>query len=193
MAVSKRLRFEILRRDNHTCRYCGATAPEVKLHIDHVIPESLGGTDDPSNLVAACEPCNSGKSSVPPEAPLVADVAADAARWAAAMQQVAVWRDAQREVVQGRREFFLAKWNTWSCNGEPIELPADWPATVDRLIAAGLELGDLAELVDVAMRSRADDTWRYFCGCCWRRITDNQEIARAIIARAIIAQEQTNG
>ncbi|MEU5976310.1 hypothetical protein [Streptomyces sp. NPDC047315] len=24
MAVSKRLRYEILRRDNHACRYCGA-------------------------------------------------------------------------------------------------------------------------------------------------------------------------
>jgi 5-methylcytosine-specific restriction endonuclease McrA len=24
MAVSKRLRYEIMLRDNHTCRYCGA-------------------------------------------------------------------------------------------------------------------------------------------------------------------------
>ena len=31
MAVSKRLRFEILRRDNHACRYCGQMAPDVKL------------------------------------------------------------------------------------------------------------------------------------------------------------------
>lgn len=23
MAISKRLRYEILRRDNHACRYCG--------------------------------------------------------------------------------------------------------------------------------------------------------------------------
>ena len=29
MAVSKRLRYEILRRDNHTCRYCGASAPDA--------------------------------------------------------------------------------------------------------------------------------------------------------------------
>jgi 5-methylcytosine-specific restriction endonuclease McrA len=63
MAVSKRLRYEILRRDNHTCKYCGATAPTVPLRVDHVTPVALGGTDTPDNLVTSCEPCNSGKSS----------------------------------------------------------------------------------------------------------------------------------
>lgn len=63
MAVSKRLRYEILRRDNHTCRYCGASAPDVPLRVDHVTPVALGGSDKPENLVTSCEPCNSGKSS----------------------------------------------------------------------------------------------------------------------------------
>lgn len=63
MAVSKRLRFEILRRDNHTCRYCGASAPATPLRVDHVVPAALGGSDHPSNLVTSCEPCNSGKTS----------------------------------------------------------------------------------------------------------------------------------
>ena len=35
MAVSKRLRYEILRRDNFACHYCGAAAPDVKLNADH--------------------------------------------------------------------------------------------------------------------------------------------------------------
>lgn len=43
MAVSKRLRFEVLRRDNHACRYCGATPPDVVLTIDHVVQTALGG------------------------------------------------------------------------------------------------------------------------------------------------------
>lgn len=74
MAISKRLRFEILRRDNHSCRYCGATAPEAKILVDHVVPEALGGQSVPDNLVAACEPCNSGKSSVAPDAAVASDV-----------------------------------------------------------------------------------------------------------------------
>lgn len=41
MAVSKRLRFEILRRDNFQCRYCGAKAPDATLAVDHVTPKEL--------------------------------------------------------------------------------------------------------------------------------------------------------
>jgi hypothetical protein len=55
------LRFMILERDNFTCRYCGATPPDVRLEVDHVHPESQGGSDDPSNLVTSCSICNIGK------------------------------------------------------------------------------------------------------------------------------------
>lgn len=64
MAVSKRLRYEVLLRDGFTCRYCGAKAPDVLLEVDHVIPRTLGGTDDLTNLVTACEPCNQGKAAL---------------------------------------------------------------------------------------------------------------------------------
>lgn len=84
MPVSKRLRYEILRRDNHACRYCGATAPDVKLNVDHVIPQALGGTDTPDNLVTACADCNAGKTSSMPDALTVADVDQDTFRRSAA-------------------------------------------------------------------------------------------------------------
>ena len=61
--ISPKLRFEILKRDNWTCRYCGANAPEFKLVIDHLIPVKAGGTDDYFNLVVACFDCNAGKSA----------------------------------------------------------------------------------------------------------------------------------
>ena len=62
--IPKKLRFEILKRDNFTCRYCGQSAPDVVLHADHIKPVAKGGTNDPSNLVAACSACNSGKSDM---------------------------------------------------------------------------------------------------------------------------------
>lgn len=55
------LRFTVLTRDNYTCRYCGAQAPDVKLHVDHVVPKSRGGLDEMANLVTACQRCNQGK------------------------------------------------------------------------------------------------------------------------------------
>jgi len=61
---SKRLRFEILKRDGFRCRYCGASAASAVLHVDHVVAESAGGEDVPENLVTACAACNGGKSNV---------------------------------------------------------------------------------------------------------------------------------
>ena len=41
MAVTKRTRYEVLRRDGHACRYCGQMAPDVKLAVDHVVPVDM--------------------------------------------------------------------------------------------------------------------------------------------------------
>jgi len=62
-ALSKRLRFDILKRDNFRCRYCGRAAPGATLHVDHVRSRKDGGTNEPSNLTTACQDCNLGKSS----------------------------------------------------------------------------------------------------------------------------------
>ena len=61
MSVSNSTRFQILQRDGFTCRYCGRSAPDVQLEVDHVEPRSQGGSDEPENLVAACFECNRGK------------------------------------------------------------------------------------------------------------------------------------
>jgi hypothetical protein len=55
------LRFRVLQRDEFTCRYCGAKAPDVLLEVDHVVPKSKGGTNSFDNFVTACQPCNRGK------------------------------------------------------------------------------------------------------------------------------------
>lgn len=55
------LRFELLRRDNFTCVYCGRSAPEVVLQIDHVIPWSQVKEHNIDNLVTSCRDCNLGK------------------------------------------------------------------------------------------------------------------------------------
>lgn len=65
MPVSVRVRFEVFKRDNFQCRYCGRISPTVVLEIDHVVPAREGGSDDPINLVTSCWECNRGKSDVP--------------------------------------------------------------------------------------------------------------------------------
>jgi 5-methylcytosine-specific restriction endonuclease McrA len=56
-------RREVLRRDNHTCQYCGSTK---KLTIDHVIPRAKGGLNTWENVVIACETCNQRKGNRTP-------------------------------------------------------------------------------------------------------------------------------
>jgi hypothetical protein len=182
MAISKRLRFEILRRDNHTCRYCGAQAPDVPITVDHVIPGTLGGNDEPSNLVAACKDCNAGKSSVPADAPLVADVAADAIRWAAAMKIVA---ERRAQEIEDRMETFgwfneiWCRWTDW--RDDPFEVPGGYYPILGYL-NAGLSKREMEDLVAVAMRANnVRDRWSYFCGCCRKRLEQNAELAAEII------------
>lgn len=61
-SLSKKLRFEVFKRDSFTCQYCGAKAPDVVLNVDHIEPVSKQGTNDILNLITACRACNAGKS-----------------------------------------------------------------------------------------------------------------------------------
>ena len=56
------IRFDIFRRDNFTCIYCGRSAPNVELHIDHRIPWKIVKKHELSNLFTACRDCNLGKT-----------------------------------------------------------------------------------------------------------------------------------
>lgn len=115
MAVSKRLRYEILRRDNHACRYCGAAAPDVKLNVNHVIPQALGGSDKPDNLATSCADCNAGKTSSMPDAMPVADVDQGTFRRAAELK-----RDAEeRRVALFGHLYMVWAW-AWEKTGHPV-------------------------------------------------------------------------
>lgn len=61
-AISKKTRFEVFKRDKFKCQYCGKSAPEIVLHLDHIVPVASGGDDNLMNLITSCKDCNLGKS-----------------------------------------------------------------------------------------------------------------------------------
>ena len=61
--LSNKIRFEIFKRDDFTCQYCGEHPPQIILHVDHINPVKNGGDNSTDNLVTACNTCNSGKSA----------------------------------------------------------------------------------------------------------------------------------
>jgi 5-methylcytosine-specific restriction endonuclease McrA len=60
------LRFEILKRDNFRCVYCGRNPKEdnIKLAIDHIHPKARNGDSNADNLITTCYDCNTGKSDI---------------------------------------------------------------------------------------------------------------------------------
>lgn len=191
--VPRSLRFQVLRRDNHACRYCGATAPDARLTVDHVTPVALGGTNDPSNLVTACADCNAGKAATPPDAALVQQVAEDAMRWARARAQAAVLlrqadeeRDTKAELVIEHFQAMLVK-----AGRSPEYGPDDDPySSVFTRVDRGLEIEDITRLVDQAVRWKVgkiptNRLWAYLAGCCWNRIRAIEEAASEAVRAEI--------
>lgn len=62
--LSKKIRFEVFKRDKFTCQYCGRMAPDVVLEVDHIKPVAEGGNDGILNLITSCRDCNRGKGKV---------------------------------------------------------------------------------------------------------------------------------
>lgn len=63
--VTPKTRFAVFERDRFTCQYCGKSAPDIELQIDHVVPVSKGGSNAAKNLVTSCQKCNAGKGAEP--------------------------------------------------------------------------------------------------------------------------------
>ena len=62
--MTKKLRAEILLRDNYTCQKCGLSRyvePNLNLHVDHIIPIAKGGKTVKENLQTLCWRCNLSK------------------------------------------------------------------------------------------------------------------------------------
>lgn len=174
MAVSKRTRFEVLRRDAYTCRYCRST--DNPLTVDHVTPVSLGGSDEPSNLVAACRDCNSGKASSSPDADTVSKVEEDAVRWAAAMRQAAM---VMAEQVDDRDAYWGEFLNAWPSHRY---MSNNMESTVLRFFDLGLPVNVMAEAARAAGANRGVwDREAYFAAICWKRVKAMQEIAEGIV------------
>ena len=186
MSLSKRLRYEVLRRDNYACKYCGTGAPNVVLVVDHVLPVALGGGDDPSNLVAACQDCNSGKSATPPSAPLVQDVAQDALRWKQAMACAQKLDDEDRE-TRINLEAMLYDYieHVWRYHFERNPPDDCLPSLLAMYYAGGCG-DDFEEAAGITRRASPDDDWRYFCGVVWRMIGKRQERARQLLTDGIV-------
>lgn len=172
--ISKRVRFEVFKRDGFVCQYCGAHPPTAVLHVDHIHPVAKGGDGGIDNLITACETCNLGKGarllSVAPES-----LSDKAARIAEAEEQLAGYN----AVIRAKRERLEDE--AW----EVVEaLTGETSIARDRLqsIKMFIDKPGIGEVLDAAEIARAAGRWwsdskvfKYFCGVCWNKISDGQQ------------------
>ena len=183
--LSKRTRFEVFKRDQFTCIYCGQRPPDVVLHCDHLIALADGGSDDLVNLVTSCQDCNLGKSSVPLTViPLSQsdelDRRVEAAEQFEAMNQFLL---EQRHRVEEASHRLAVYWCDQTLSPRESRSRGKWMVSEHRqrnlrTFLSKLPESEVKQAIDLAfgripVTSRRDDdsqTWRYFCGICWRRI-----------------------
>lgn len=61
--VAKHTSWVVYRRDEYTCRYCGAD--DVPLTVDHLVTWESGGPSIEANLVTSCGKCNNKRGEMP--------------------------------------------------------------------------------------------------------------------------------
>lgn len=168
MAVSRKIRFDVFKRDGFRCQYCGRTPPIVLLEVDHIHPRSKGGSDHEDNLLTSCEDCNRGKS-----AGLLTAVPRTIAEKAAVIAE----REAQ---LAGYNEILAAKRAREDKQIDDLEslFHEMWPdREFTRQFRESIRsdfLGHLSHDEMVAAMAKACgkcatsyDSLKYFCGICW--------------------------
>ena len=169
--LSKKIRFEIFKRDSFTCQYCGNTPPHVILEVDHIKPVAGGGLNDIDNLVTACFSCNRGKSSnslksIPQS---LSDKAAFIAESEAQLRGYQEILESKRQRIEDelwRVAEVIAPGSTEK------GIPRDWASSIKRFNKM-LGIHTVLEAAEIALARfpfGGKNAFLYFCGICWKEI-----------------------
>lgn len=167
-AISKKVRFEVFKRDAFTCQYCGSHPPKVVLEVDHIVPVCEGGENEDTNLITSCFDCNRGKAGNPlasiPQS--LAAKAADIAEREAQIRGYAEVAAARRERIEANVWFVFRHWR-----GQKRTTHNRFNSVKMFIEKLGLE--DVLDAVDISLgkQIRNDESeFKYFCGICWNKI-----------------------
>jgi len=171
MAVSKKIRFEVFKRDGFQCAYCGKSPPEITLECDHITPKSKGGKDDINNLIAACFDCNRGKRNIPlDKSPTKLqenlEILQEKESQLAAFHKFIkkIERRIAKEVAQVNE--------TYNENFPEYELSEQFIHGTLKNFLKSLPVSEVLDAMHLACSriDNADRAIQYFCGICWNRI-----------------------
>ena len=170
--ISKRTRFEIFKRDQFTCQYCGSQPPDVILHVDHIIAVANGGQNDMENLVTSCSDCNLGKSAVPldmvPQS--LEDRAAEAEERQAQVEAYAIQLQELRDAFENQCWQVAEVLKKGASDGYSRSNFRSITMFCKRL--GFPETLNAAHIADNAVPFERGRRFKYFCAVCWNRIRE---------------------
>ncbi|MHB0965547.1 MAG: HNH endonuclease [Bellilinea sp.] len=168
--LSKKMRFDVFKRDGFQCQYCGSTPPSVVLEVDHIHPVSKGGKNRTDNLITSCFECNRGKAAglldVAPQS--VADKTIVIAE---KMAQLKAFERLQRAKRKAEEQSIDEVEDVFSSHFEGFTFKDRFRESV-RIF---LQKMTVYEVMDAMTRAcgkvgEKEGALRYFCGTCWKII-----------------------
>ena len=172
-AIGKKIRFEIFKRDEFTCVYCGATPPSVILQIDHIHPVAEGGSNHIDNLITSCQPCNIGKG-----ANLLTNIPQSLKEKAQYIEEQEAQLKGYYEIMQMQQDRIDAEmWEIADIieSGSPQDgMDGGWLQSIKRFLRnlGFYEVKDAAEIARGKFKYGGKKTFLYFCGICLNKMRD---------------------
>jgi hypothetical protein len=170
-AISKKVRFDVFKRDGFQCQYCGAHPPTVILHVDHIKPVALGGANHMDNYITACQPCNLGKSAtslaeIPQSLKDKAAEVAEREMQIAGYQSVMNGKRLRIDDEAGEVREIFERFN------EGYTISEIGMVSVRKFVEAiGMHAAcDAMEQAWTRPTVRKGSEFKYFCGICWNMI-----------------------
>lgn len=164
--ISNKTRFEIFKRDNFICQYCGSHPPQSILHIDHIHPIKHGGDNSQDNLITACNVCNSGKS-----AELLSNIPKSLKEKAIDTNEREAQIKGYSDIMQSKRDRIYEQ--AWLIAAEldgayATTIPKNFLTSIKRFIES-IGFDEVLEAAEIASYKNCRtkvDTFKYFCGIC---------------------------
>jgi len=174
IALSKKVRFDIFKRDLFVCQYCGATPPSATLEVDHIKPVSKGGNNTKENLITSCFDCNRGKGArLLTKASETTIQKMD--RIAEKEEQYNHYQKLIKKIERRKNKEVKEVEIIYSDSFEGWEFKEKFKISTVRPFIEKLGLVDVKESMGKACSKmyNENDALKYFCGICWNKIRGN--------------------
>ena len=170
-SISKKLRFEVFKRDGFQCAYCGQSPPAVVLEIDHIKPISKGGGNDVDNLITACFDCNRGKRDIPLDK-IPSKLSENLEVLKLKEEQLSEYRKFINRIKRRERKDINDIDKIYSAAFEDYALADHFKNSSLKKFLSLLPKHEVEDAMSKAVSVINDENKaiKYFCGICWNKI-----------------------